>query len=56
MRHTPRPLAKQLDRLSRRAHRFHRFAHHPLCGAYAAELVPLGRKARSGCGCRMPQR
>jgi hypothetical protein len=51
MRHIAPPLAKKLDRLSRRAHRFHRFAHHPLCAAYADELVPLGRKARVCRGC-----
>lgn len=53
MRHIAPPLAKKLDRLSRRAHRFHRFAHHPLCGAYAPELVPLGRKARVCRGCTL---
>lgn len=44
-------LARAIDRLSRRAHRFHRFAHHPLCGEYADELVPLGRRARVCRGC-----
>jgi hypothetical protein len=38
-----RPLARRLDRLSRAAHRFHRFAHHPLCDRYAGELVRVGR-------------
>jgi hypothetical protein len=51
----PSPLPKRtrllVDRLSRRAHAFHRFAHHPLCGRYASELIPLGRKARLCRGC-----
>lgn len=38
-----RPLARRLDRLSRAAHRFHRFAHHPLCDRYAGEVVRVGR-------------
>jgi hypothetical protein len=49
------PLSKRtrasIDRLARRAHAFHRFAHHPLCGRYASELIPLGRKARLCRGC-----
>lgn len=40
-----------VDRLARRAHAFHRFAHHPLCERYAGELIPLGRKARLCRGC-----
>ncbi len=44
-------LAREIDRLSRRAHRFHRFAHHPLCGEYRAELVRLGRRGRVCRGC-----
>jgi MFS family permease len=43
--------AKRIDRLARRAHRFHRFAHHPLCGAYADELIRLGRRGRLCRGC-----
>jgi hypothetical protein len=40
----PRALARRLDRLAERAHRFHRFAHHPLCHEYAPELLrPLRR-------------
>ncbi len=35
--------ARKLDRLSVRAHRFHRFAHHPLCDRYAGEVVRFGR-------------
>ncbi len=37
--------------MARRAHAFHRFAHHPLCDRYAGELVPLGRRARLCRGC-----
>ena len=50
---TPTPTARLVDRLARRAHAFHRFAHHPLCDRYAAELIPLGRRARlcRGCAC-----
>jgi hypothetical protein len=44
-------LARAIDRLSRRAHRFHRFAHHPLCPQYAGELVRLGRRGRLCRGC-----
>ena len=47
----PRALARKIDRLSRRAHRFHRFAHHPLCGRYAAEVVRVGRRVRLCRGC-----
>ena len=45
------PLARKLDRLSRVAHRFHRWAHHPLCTEYAGELVQLGRRTRVCRGC-----
>jgi hypothetical protein len=34
---------RRLSRLSRAAHRFHRFAHHPLCERYAREVVRVGR-------------
>ncbi|MEO7035684.1 MAG: hypothetical protein ABI548_17270 [Polyangiaceae bacterium] len=47
----PTSTARQVDRLARRAHAFHRFAHHPLCGRYATELIPLGRRARVCRGC-----
>lgn len=47
----PRRLARRVDRLARHAHAFHRFAHHPLCPAYAPELVRLGRRARVCRGC-----
>jgi len=46
-----RPLAKRIDRLARRAHAFHRFAHHPLCAGYAGELIALGRRRRVCRGC-----
>ena len=49
----PRPLAKQIDRLARRAHAFHRFAHHPLCDSYRSEVVRIGRKLRVCKGCAM---
>ena len=43
-------LARRIDRFARRAHTFHRFAHHPLCPAYAVEVVALGRmRVCKGC-------
>lgn len=36
-------LARRIDRLARGAHAFHRYAHHPLCAAYAPERLRLGR-------------
>jgi hypothetical protein len=47
----PRHLARRLDGLSRVAHRFHRFAHHPLCDDYAGEVVRIGRRGRVCRGC-----
>ena len=47
----PKPSARVIDSLARRAHAFHRFAHHPLCDRYASELIPLGRRARVCRGC-----
>jgi hypothetical protein len=45
-------LARRLDGLARRAHAFHRFAHHPLCDEYGAELLRLGRARTRVCrGC-----
>jgi hypothetical protein len=44
-------VARTLDRLARRAHAFHRFAHHPLCERYASELIRLGRRERVCRGC-----
>jgi hypothetical protein len=46
-----RETARAIDRLARRAHAFHRFAHHPLCARYATELVTLGRRQRVCRGC-----
>ncbi len=46
-------LARRLDRLSRRAHRFHQFAHHPLCASYAGEVLAVGRRARVCRGCAL---
>lgn len=43
--------ARAVDRLARRAHAFHRFAHHPLCERYAGELLTLGRRGRVCRGC-----
>ena len=42
-RRVPRDTARRIDRLSVHAHRFHKFAHHPLCGAYAGEVLRVGR-------------
>lgn len=42
-RRVPQHVARRIDRLAVRAHRFHQFAHHPLCGAYAGEVVRVGR-------------
>jgi len=46
-----RATATRIDRLSRRAHAFHRFAHHPLCGAYAGEVIRIGKRVRLCRGC-----
>ena len=51
MSRVPPALARQIDRLARRAHAFHRFAHHPLCAAYAGEVVRLGRRTLLCRGC-----
>ena len=37
-------LALRIDRVARRAHAFHRFAHHPLCAAYRGEVVVIRRR------------
>lgn len=47
----PQRTARAIDRLARRAHAFHRFAHHPLCRRYESELVSLGRRTRVCRGC-----
>ena len=45
-----RATARTIDRLARRAHRFHRFAHHPLCARYAGEVIRFGRvRVCRGC-------
>jgi hypothetical protein len=51
MPRTPAALSVKIDRLSRAAHRFHRFAHHPLCAEYRTEVVQIGRRARVCRGC-----
>jgi hypothetical protein len=43
--------ARRVDRLARRAHAFHRFAHHPLCASYEGEVIRLGRRTRLCRGC-----
>ena len=48
----PSALARRIDRLARRAHAFHRFAHHPLCDEYGGELVQIGR-SRICRGCAL---
>jgi len=47
----PRSLARRIDRLSRRAHAFHRHAHHPLCEPYRGEVIRVGRQLRLCKGC-----
>jgi hypothetical protein len=49
----PRPLAKRIDRLSRRAHAFHRFAHHPLCDSYRGEVIRISKRYRLCKGCSL---
>jgi hypothetical protein len=44
-------VAARIDRASRYAHRFHRFAHHPLCNRYSGELISIGHRARLCRGC-----
>jgi len=53
MSRLPPALARRIDHLARHAHRFHRFAHHPLCDAYAGEVVRLGRRTRLCRGCTL---
>jgi hypothetical protein len=47
----PKAVRRTIDRLSRAAHRFHRFAHHPLCDRYAGEVVRIGARTRLCRGC-----
>jgi hypothetical protein len=42
---------RRIDRLAKRAHAFHRFAHHPLCDQYAGELIALRGRSRMCRGC-----
>ena len=51
MPHISGRLAARIDRLSRAAHRFHRFAHHPLCAEYSGEVIRLGTRGRVCRGC-----
>jgi hypothetical protein len=44
-------IARHIDRLARRAHAFHRFAHHPLCAQYSGELIAIGTRTRVCRGC-----
>lgn len=47
----PKATARRIDHLARGAHAFHRFAHHPLCGAYQGEVLRVGRRIRICRGC-----
>lgn len=49
--HIAPSIARRIDRLARRAHTFHRFAHHPLCDRYAGELIAIGTRTRVCRGC-----
>jgi hypothetical protein len=49
----PRPLAKRIDRLARRTHAFHRFAHHPLCDSYRGEVFRIGKRFCLCKGCSL---
>jgi hypothetical protein len=49
----PPELARRVDRLARRAHAFHRWAHHPLCSWYAGDVIRLGRRVRVCLGCTL---
>jgi hypothetical protein len=53
--HIEPTVARRIDRLARRAHAFHRFAHHPLCDRYSGELIALGTRRRvcRGCTCAL---
>jgi len=53
MSRIPPALARRIDRLGRRAHAFHRLAHHPLCRAYEPEVIAVGRRARLCRGCAL---
>lgn len=49
----PPALARRLDRLAGRVHRFHRWAHHPLCARYQGEVLRVGRTLRLCRGCAL---
>ncbi len=49
----PRGELRRIDKLAVRAHRFHQFAHHPLCDAYGDEVFRFGRRARVCKGCTL---
>lgn len=51
MSRLPQDLSRRIDRLSRRAHIFHRFAHHPLCKPYHPEVLRFGRRFYLCRGC-----
>jgi len=53
MSRIPPALGRRIDRLARRAHAFHRLAHHPLCRAYEPEVIAIGRRARLCRGCAL---
>ena len=53
MSHLPSRLARRIDRVFRRAHGFHRFAHHPLCERYRSEVFRIGRRTRICRGCSL---
>jgi hypothetical protein len=46
-------VAARIDRASRYAHAFHRFAHHPLCNRYRGEVISIGHRARFCRGCAL---
>ena len=47
----PPEVARAVSRLAGRAHRFHRWAHHPLCAQYGGEVIAFGRRVRVCRGC-----
>jgi hypothetical protein len=49
----PEATVRRVARLGRRAHAFHRYAHHPLCEAYANEVWHVGRRMRVCKGCTL---
>ncbi len=49
----PAEAARAVSRLAAAAHRFHRYAHHPLCAAYAPEVIAVGRRLRVCRGCAL---